>query len=854
MDGKPDSKNAETPAGNAGEAQTVVLPSGLVIVLKEDHSAPVVSVQGWCKAGSIHEGKWLGAGLSHLLEHMLFKGTRRRKAGQIEQEVQAAGGYINAYTSFDRTVYHVEAPNTGVAIALDILSDILQHATLPEDELAREMDVIRREMDMQHDDPAARAGRRLWEVAYTCSPYRFTVIGYPDIFNTLKRRDIVEYYRSQYAPNNLFFVIAGDFEAGAVEEQLRKAFEKSRARPLAPVYLPPEPPQVAPREVIEEDSVELVQYHCAWHIPDVRHADVPALDVLSTVLGYGRSSRLYQRVRESGWAASVEAWTYSGSHCGMMGLTALVEPGKFRGARDAMHAEIERVLSDGITEEEVRKAAKQFKAAFLSARKTMQGQARDLGGCFLTTGDLNFSRRYLAAAEKVTPADLQRVARQYLRPENSVTYALVPRGLKTGRRSSYSTTFAKPVHKWILPNGLRLLVKEDHRLPFIEYRAVMRGGVLVETPQTNGATLLAAHLLHKGTRSRSAEQIAREIESLGGSLDTYSANNSIGVTAEVMSGDFEAGLDLLADVLLNPVFPETAFEREREVQLAALKDQRDQLLESAFRMLRKGLFGTEGYGLDPLGTEESLRGLTPEILRKIYQQLAGPSNCVLAIYGDVQAENVRATVEKVFLNWKNKPEIPPLPKASELRKQVRLEETRDKKQGVICIGFPGTTIYESDRFAMELLQEVCNDMGSRLYMRIREKLGLAYYVGAQLLLGLAPGYFSFYAGTTPSKLGRCQREFIEEIRLLRQKGVDADELDRAKAKILGQKKISRQDLGHCALMAALDELYGLGYSFSDTEDARIEAVTAGDIRAAANKYLDVDKMVVAVIKPGSTCA
>src|SRR5438105_6287804 len=176
------------------------LDNGLAIIVCEDHSVPVVSSQAWCMAGSIHEGKWLGAGLSHVLEHMLFKGTKTRPGSRIDQEVQEAGGYMNAYTSFDRTVYHIDVPNTGARTAIDILCDIMQNASLPPDELAKEMDVIRREMDMCQDDPSRRASRRLFETAYTRRPYRLTVIGYPDIFNEIKPEDIHSYYREKYSP------------------------------------------------------------------------------------------------------------------------------------------------------------------------------------------------------------------------------------------------------------------------------------------------------------------------------------------------------------------------------------------------------------------------------------------------------------------------------------------------------------------------------------------------------------------------------------------------------------------------------------------------------------------------------
>src|SRR5436190_24060262 len=227
----------EIPAVPPG-VKVTVLENGLTIIVREDHSAPVVSAQAWCRAGSIHEGKWLGAGLSHVLEHMLFKGTKNRGPGVIDKQVQDEGGYMNAYTSFDRTVYHIDVPNTGAKVAIDILCDIMQNATLPAGEMAKEKQVITREMDMNVDDPGRRASRRLFETAYTKSPYRFTVIGYPDIFNELKPEDILAYYREKYAPNNVFYVVAGDVKGEEVIAQIREAYANSKARALPPIVRP----------------------------------------------------------------------------------------------------------------------------------------------------------------------------------------------------------------------------------------------------------------------------------------------------------------------------------------------------------------------------------------------------------------------------------------------------------------------------------------------------------------------------------------------------------------------------------------------------------------------------------------
>jgi zinc protease len=826
------------------------LDNGLTIIVREDHNAPVVSAQAWAMAGSIHEGRWLGAGLSHVLEHMLFKGTTTRPGSRIDQEVQEAGGYMNAYTSFDRTVYHIDVPNTGAVKAIDILCDIMQNASLPPDELAKEMDVIRREMDMCHDDPGRRASRRLFETAYTKSPYRFTIIGYPDIFNEVKPDDIRNYYTEKYAPNNVFFVVAGDVKNAAVVAQIKTAYAKSKSKAMPPMVLPLEPKQTASREIIEESPVELGHVHFAWHIPELRHADVPVLDVLAVLLGSGRSSRLFQQVREKqGVVHHVDAWTYSPGLPGLFGVSSVVDGDQFEAANKAILAEIEKIKSLSVSSDELHKAIKQFISATLSSRKTMEGQAQNLGGNWLAANDLNFSERYLAAVKHVTTNDVQRVARQYLTPENRTLYALLPEGAAPKAKANIELNTDNAIQKFVLPNGLTLLVKEDHRLPFVEFRAVFKGGVLAENAANNGTTMLLAKLLIKGTTTRSAERIATEIESVGGSIDSYGGNNSFGINTEVLSEDFATGLDLLADVILNPVFPADELEREKEIQIAGIRSRKDELLKSASLAMRRAMFGDAGYGLDSLGSEESAAQVSVAGLKSFHQKLTVPNNCVLAIFGDIKASELKTAVKKAFGGWKTNPVSTFNFQPSTFNSIKRVEETRDKKQAVLVIGFPGTTLADDDRYALDLIQECCSDLGSRLFLRIREQLGLAYYVGAQNFAGLVPGYFAFYTGTEPTKVALVEKELLAEAELLRTEGLTAEELKRAKAKIIGQKKISRADLGNLASTSALDELYGLGWQRADLDDAKYEAVTLAQTKAIAQKYLKPDGFVVSIVKP-----
>src|SRR5947209_15969988 len=284
-------------------AQKHILPNGLTIIVQEDRSAPVASVQVWCATGSVDEHEHLGAGLSHILEHMLFKGTKTNPANAIAQKIQNVGGYINAYTSFDRTVFWIDVPKDGVPVALDVLADAMMNSTLPAEEYAKEQEVIRREFAMGMDDPDRMAGLLLFATAYQRHPYRFPVIGDLEIYNQLTQEQVMQYYKTRYVPNDLTFIVVGDVDAEKVRQQLADLFKPYSEKSLKPLFIPAEPPQLGRREVHQEFPTELTHLSLAWHIPEVTNPDVPALDLLSTILGDGRSSRLYRRVREdAGWA------------------------------------------------------------------------------------------------------------------------------------------------------------------------------------------------------------------------------------------------------------------------------------------------------------------------------------------------------------------------------------------------------------------------------------------------------------------------------------------------------------------------------------------------------------------------
>src|SRR6266481_6204600 len=479
-------------------AQKWVLPDGLTVIVQEDHSAPVASVQAWCATGSVSEDEHLGAGLSHILEHMLFKGTKTRTTNAIAQKIQDVGGYINAYTSFDRTVFWIDVPKDGVATALDVLADAMMNSTLPPKEYMKEQEVIRREFAMGLDDPDRVAGLLLFATAYQRHPYHFPVIGDIEIYNQLTQDQVMQYYKTRYVPNNLTFVVVGDVDAAKMRQQLTEFFKAYPEKSLKPVFIPEEPPQLGRREVHQEFATELTHLSLAWHIPEVTNPDVPALDLLSTILGDGRSSRLYRRAREeAGLAFSISAFSYTPGDPGLFGVDATVDPKKREAAEELALRIVDEVKSAGVTADELEKAKKMTLSHHLDALTTMRGQASDIGSNWLLTRDLNFSRHYLDAVQKVTLDDIERVAAKYLTDSNLTVVSLNPKGSLAGKAEGAKAVAAGEIQKFDLSNGLRLLVREDPRLPLVAMGAVFRGGLLAETPQTNGITRLMAKVLLK---------------------------------------------------------------------------------------------------------------------------------------------------------------------------------------------------------------------------------------------------------------------------------------------------------------------------------------------------------------------
>ncbi len=824
------------------------LDNGLEVIVKETPGTELVSVQAWVRTGSLYEADLLGSGVSHLVEHLVFKGAGGRGPTELAQAVQSTGGYLNAYTSFDRTVYWVDTLKEGFATALDVVGALVSEATFPEEEYEREKDVIRREMDMGKDDPGRSLGQLLFSTVYQHHPYREPVIGRLELFNQVTRDKAFGYYQQRYIPDRTFLVIAGDVDTAEVLEQVGQRLGTKANRMLDSILLPEEPVQTGRRVRHEEFTTELTKMELAWRVTDLLHPDTPALEVLGVLLGQGHSSRLHRQLREKlRLVHEIGAGAYTPTQGGLFYIGTELDAENREAATAAILEAVADVQQDGVTHEEVLKARRMYLADQLGALTTTRGMASDLGSNWMAAGNLDFSRSYLESIDQVTPADVQRVAQTYLVEKSLNIVSLNPRGSLTKTRGTRGSLSSTEVKRHVFENGLTLLVKEDSRLPIVHLHAALRGGLLAESDAKNGLGRLMARTLIKGAAGRDGETIMESIESRGGSLGADSGANSFSCSATVLTPDLELGLELWSDCLLRPHFAEAEVGREKDRQLAALKAEEDSLSFIAFREVRQRLFGSHPYHLNRNGTVESIATLDASVLREFHKQHLVTGNAVLAVYGDVKfsevVENVGGKFAYMATGARQVPTgLPEVPTIQDSQREIE----KDKNQAVLAIAYPTVDMIHPDRTALDLIDEACSDMASRLFVRIREELGLAYSVGCSQIIGMAPGAFIFQLSTSPAQLDFAHAELAAEIAKLAAHGLTDEEISRARMSLKGKMAMQAQSNAAMAEVTALDELYGFGIDYRTVQLQRIKTVTPAAINEALQKYLTGPAVTVRV--------
>ncbi len=801
-----------------------VCSNGFTTVVAPQSAFPLVSLQVWIETGSIHEGEHLGAGLSHLLEHMVFKGTDEFNARQLNERVPELGGMWNAYTSTDRTVFYIDGPAAHWREFLHLLSQLTLHPAFPRDEWERERDVIRREMGMYNDDPQDTAYHALIRTLFKVAPRRNPVIGTRSAFDSLSYEDMTAYHRNRYVPGNMFLCVAGDVDTAELFAAVDEEFGTADTRPAAPVQLTPEPRQWGPRTHRCEFAQPTSTLMLAWRTPASNHPDSAALSMLGSILGDGRSAWLYKHFHdELGLAHDISIMPVPDR----LGEGALVlEFDVDRDKRDALRDEVLKFMSElpqAEFDEARRRTRRQMLTGRLRGLSTVQGVANVLGMSWHLSRNPDSMEEWDAALSRVTNEDLSRAAALYFTPDRLVEVSVDPTGSNAAEEgtAAASDNHAPEIHT--LPNGLRVVTRVDKRVPMVYAEIVFGAGSQTETAATAGINSLLTECMLKGTTTRSAEQLASEVENLGGSISSAAGNNTFNLSIRGLAEDTPALLELLADAALHPTLPAAVIETEKNAMVADIMDAEEDPAALAFRRLRKLCFGSVSYGNHRDGTVESVSALTRENLVAQHARLVCAQNAVLAVAGDIDPAAVRETAARFFGNMPAG--CPAERTATPAQMPADAVEILDKEQAVIALAVPASHALSDTAPTQLLFEEWCRDMAGPLFDEIREKRGLAYYAAATSLLGVDAGCLYFYLGTAPEQADEARAVLEETLNRLASEGMPADALERARSTALTSRVQALQSCGKRCSGMAVNTLLNLGADYDDQVPDLFRAVT-----------------------------
>ena len=860
----------------APHLQKTTLPNGLTVVVKEMPGTRVATVQIWVKAGSVYENND-EAGITHFIEHMIFKGTDTRGPGELAGAIEGVGGSVNAYTSYEYTVYHATLSAVNWDMALEVLADAVLHSTFDPVELEREKKVVLEEVAMRYDRPNIMLFHQLMETAYTTHPYRLPVIGNVDSINKFNRDKILEYIGKHYYPQNFLVVVAGDVKGRDVMAKVQEIFGGVEKVEVPPTELPVEPPQTEDRFFTIKGDIMQPQLAIAIPISRFADPDSPVLDVLAQIAGHGETSRLYKSLRdEKQLVYGINASAFTPTDPGLFEVTAVLDGSNMLQAFEAALAELFKFKYFSVTAEELKRAKHSLESDFVFNMERVEGQARVLGSFEMMTGDPR-EDEYLEKIRAVTDADLKRVAQKYF------TEKAINVGFLVGKESGFEptreeiesavaraemsaihgesqamlpNTYLSRVYRFKLENGITLLVREDDTVPTVGIRAVFPGGLRAETPITNGAFSFISELLPKGTRNMTAQEIAEAVADMAGSLTGFTGKNTFGLKGDFLARFFPDGLALLRDVIREPAFDGAEADKIRPELLAQLKQQEDSLPSLAFQEFNTILFEGHPYGLNSIGSEFAIKSFTAGALRDIYEQQAKPDRLVLAISGDVKAEATRELVERLFGDWY----VKDMPAGRVIEEEIlapaklvapkKIEIVRDKEQVHLVIGFLGTTLTDSDRFALEILDTILSGQSGRLFTELRDKQSLAYSLSSFSFFGLDTGAFGIYIGTSPANKEQAIQSVWDQLNKVREEKVSEEELQRAQNILISQYELALQTHSSQALELALNETYDLGQDFGTRYIQAIKEVDAAKVLQTAREYISPGAYVMVAVGAG----
>jgi len=873
--GKDKKDNAALQAASAlyAEIRSETLPNGLRVYLKPIPGAEIVSTMVAYKVGSADED--LDAtGLSHYLEHLMFKGTDKIQPGDIDRLTLRNGGANNAYTSEDMTVYHFDFASDRWEGALEVEADRMQNLRIDEKhEFEQEKGAVIEELQRGEDEPWDLEQKAILPVLFgKKAPYGHPVIGEREHVRGATAKVIKAHYDKWYHPNNAALIVCGDFEPDKAMAKIKKLFG-----PIPMAVLPKRKPEIeiqrkGPQRLEIDSKFESPRLMEGYNTVPSNHPDTYALDVLDSLLTSGKTSRLYKKFIEGEEiATSVSSANTGGRYPGWFTVQMELLRNKDVGsAEKLLLGELQKLRDEPVSEAELKRVKQTLLANTIFARESVHGLADSIARGVMVA-DLDFLKNYLPRILAVTAGDIQKAAKKYLDPEKRVAVWSVPKKKegadkddgavgqsrissprrterhKDGRAAAGKGMVLQDAKRVVLPNGLVLLLLENHRLPILVAQAAVRHVSLLEPEAKAGLAALMGSLLDEGTAKHSSAEIAEAIENVGGKLDL----NSSGGSVRVLAPDRHLGLNLLLECLSQPIFPKDAVGREKAQQLSSIDDRELQPEVKAEQVFHQLIFGKHPAGRPALGTRKTVEPLTRADCVAFHKEVFVPNNTILAVVGDFDTKDIIDEITRLTADWKKadlaKPNPPEVMKPKEYTE--RILTMPDAAQLHLHMGHVGIRRNDPDYYKLLVMDYILGTgpgFTDRLSSKLRDRAGLAYEVSGNITAtaGEEPGIFNCYVGTDPKNFDKVRKMILTEIKLIRDTKPTKEEVEDVKQYLLGNLPFQLTTIGRVAGQLVSVERLGLGLDYLDKYRQAVAAVTPEDIQEVAKKHLDPDRLIL----------
>lgn len=869
--------------------QKTVLDNGLTVLTKEVHTAPVVSVQVWYKVGSRNEVKGEN-GISHQLEHLMFKGTTDRPV-QFGRLFSALGSQFNAFTSYDETAYFGTVQRDKLEALLTLEADRMENSLVGTEQLTSEKRVVISELQGYENSPGYRLNRAVMRDAFPSRAYGLPVGGTKADVQKFTVEQVRNYYQTYYSPENATLVITGDFATEPVLKVVKETYGKLPKRPKTAVAKNPAqvtaPTSVAKKAVIvlkQPGSAALLQ--AVYPLTDINHPDVPAIDVMDAILTGGRSSRLYQALVESGLASSVSGGAAELIEPGWYQIDATAAPGKELGKiAQVLQESLAKLQQQPVTTEELNRAKTQLQASYILGNQDITSQATQLGYNQTVAGDYRFIERYLAAIAKVTPAQVQKIAKTYLNPAKQTIGFFEPTqpdgkpGTSNAGSGRTVENFSpgKPVdpaelakylppatsatdsgkqplpEEFTLSNGLRILLLSDRNLPTINLSGQINAGTEFDGNQKAGLANLTANNLMNGTQTKNALDLAKTLEDRGADLNFSASREGVSISGQGLSANLPILIQTLADVLKNATFPADQLELSRQRALTSLKVQQDDPRGLGRQLFQQAIY-PENHPFHSFPTAESLKSISRDDLLGFYQTHYRPDNTTIALVGDFEAVKVRALLNQVFGKWQATGKPPVLKIASVPLPQTltRLNKViPGKAEAVTYIGYNGISRKDPRFYAALVLNQIFggDTLSSRLGTEVRDRQGLTYGIYSGFAAGINPGPFLIQMQTAPGDTQKAIASTLALLKQLREQGVTEAEFNAAKRSITNSYPVDLANPSDVSSIILDNAVLGLSRSEIRDFPQKIQAVTMAQMQQAIEDLIKPENLVIVTTGP-----